>query len=236
MARLLSWPVDLRVIRVERLKGPRSINSGITESLAGGEQTYSSPFGSISLQITFQPMQDRLARQHRGWISALHGGANATRFNYVDADRMEPVEAGIVGEYEPQRWSNGQPWSNGQWWKPSYPVVPVVSGAARGGTIVSLDNVFWGHALGMGDLVGFFPFHFGMYEITEVFEQGRYRIWPPLRKTISVDEFCTLSPTLALRLVGMDGATVYREQPAAQGLTATFIEAFDYDVREYFAD
>lgn len=236
MARLLSWPIDLRIVRVERLKGPRSINSGSTEALDGGEQSFSSPFGALSLQITFQPLQGQIARRHRGWITALHGGANATRFTYVDADRMSPEEAGIVGDHGPQRWSNGQPWSNGQWWSPSYPTVNVAAATLLGGTTVTLDSAFWGHTLDMGDLIGFAPFHFGMYEVTEVLAPGQYRIWPPLRKAVSATDFCTLSPTLALRLVGIDGASVSREQPAAQGLTATFIETFDYDVRQYFTE
>ena len=91
------------------------------------------------------------------------------------------------------------------------------------------------HDLQVGDYLGFFPFHFGMYVVTEVIEPGTYRIWPPLRKALTTDDFATLDPTLAMRLESEDAATADRSLQVAEGASVTMVEVEDYNVREYFA-
>lgn len=236
MARLLDMPAGLGMTDLQFLSGPRVINATTTETLSAFVQTTASPFDALSFQVSFQPMQGALARRHRGWIRALHGGANATRFRLPDPDRMKPAEAGIAGEFGGRPWTNGKPWSNGQSWRASYPVVAVASSAVVGGSVVSLADSFWGHSLDIGDRFGFLPFHLGFYEVTEVIQPGKYRIWPPLRAAIDTDGYATLDPVLAVRLVGLDAASLQRDAQAAQNMTASFVEVFDYDVRTYFAD
>ncbi|MCG7508867.1 hypothetical protein [Mesorhizobium retamae] len=240
MARLLSPPVGLGTTSIEPLSGPRSVGGGTTTSVSNYQQTVASPFGLWRWRLSFPAMQGSLFRRYRGWISALHGGANATRWTFFDPDCMTFQEAGVnASQFEiatGKPWSNGQPWANKENWQSSRPVVSVASAASLNATIISLANQWWGHRLGVGDYVGFFPFHFGMYEITEVIEPGRYRIWPPLDKAIAATDFATLSPTLALRLESEEAASAGRGLVAAESLSATLVQVKDYDVRDYFAD
>lgn len=237
--RLISPPIGLGTTSIEPLAGPRSVSAGVTQSIGNFVQTFGSPFGLWRFQFSFPAMHQSLFRRYRGWITALHGGSNATRWTFFDPDAMSFQEAGVnASNFEiasGKPWSNGMPWSNGENWKTGRPVVGVAATASRNATVVKLGSAWWGHKLGIGDYIGFFPFHFGMYEVTEVIVPGEYRIWPPLRKTISASDFATLSPTLALRLESEDAATAGRSLVVADGLTATFVETFDYDVRDYFA-
>lgn len=91
-------------------------------------------------------------------------------------------------------WGNGEPWSNGQNWELTAPNVQLAEAAYFDSTIILLQDDAWGHRLGMGDYLGFFPLHFGLYTITEEFGDGEYRIWPPLRKALTSDDFATLYP------------------------------------------
>lgn len=241
--RLISPPLGLPVISLEPLSGPRTVGSGATQAISGFTQTSGAAFGLWRWRVAFAPMLGSRYRRHRGWITSLHGGANATRWSFWDPDLMGPREAGIAvpkstdwtsNGYD-RMWSNGKPWSNGRGWGMSPPTVPVTLGSSREASIVSLGSVYWGHDLDIGDLFGFFPFHFGLYMVTQVFEPGTYRIWPPLRKALTVGNFATLRPVLVMRLEGEDAATVGRGLFSAEGLTVTMVEVLDYDVREYFA-
>lgn len=244
MARLLSPPAGLPVVSVEPLSGPRTVNAGATTSVGNFVQTVSSPFALWRWQVSFAAMHQALFRRYRGWVTALHGGANATRWDFWDPDMMSPHEAGIsvsprarwTDDGHAQNWSNGMPWSSGQGWGMTPPHVAVAGAAPRDATVVSLGSAFWGHTLNVGDYLGFFPFHLGLYLVTEVIDPGTYRIWPPLRKAIGPDDFATLRPTLAMRLESEDAATAGRGLVVAEGLTVTMVEVLDYDCRDYFAD
>jgi hypothetical protein len=240
MARLLSPPVGLGVTSIEPLSGPRAVGSGTTQSIGNFVQTFASPFALWRFRFSFPAMHKSLFRRYRGWITALHGGANATRWHFFDPDAMTFQEAGLTATNSEiaagQTWSSGATWSNGENWATSRPDVAVASDAAVDSTQISLADEWWGHDLNVGDYVGFFPFYLGMHMITEVIEEGTYRIWPPLRAALTTDHFATLSPTLAMRLEGEETASAGRGLAAAEGLSATFVETLDYDVREYFAD
>jgi hypothetical protein len=170
----------------------------------------------------------------------MYGGANATRWHVCDWDGLSFAERGIVTTSDAWRrgkpWSNGMPWSNGTNWGSSSPNVAVAEDAALGATTVKLANAFWGHGLGIGDWIGFFPFHFGWYEITEVFSPGTYRIDLPLRKALSAADFATLKPTLVMKLKSENSAQAERGPAFLEGLTVALSEVRDYDVRDYFAD
>lgn len=237
MARLIHWPRGLRANFREPLSGPRTVNSGVTTSVGNFVQTTGSPFGLWRWRFSFPPIRGQLFRRYRGWVTALHGGANATRVSFCDWDGLTARQSGINADrFGDVPWGNGQPWSNGENWQVTPPVVPVVSAAAKDDTIVSLGSAFWGHSLDIGDLLGFYPFNFGLYMVTEVIEPGTYRVWPPLRKEITPDDFATLRPTLAMRLESEDAANAPRGAAFADGLSVTLVEVLDYDVRDYFAD
>ena len=246
MARLVSPPHGLPVTSIEPLAGPRTVGGGASQSIGNFVQTFASPFDLWRFQFSFAPMKNSAFRRYRGWITSLNGGANATRWAFNDPDVMSLADAGVVATAEQERagmpWSNGQPWGvPGQdpWfntgnWAVSRPNVPVAAAAALRGTVVRLGSPFWGHCLNIGDYLGFFPFHLGLYTVTEVIAPGQYRIWPSLRKAVTADDFATLSPSLALRLESEGAANAGRGLTSADGLTATFVETLDYDVRDYF--
>jgi len=241
MARLLSPPAGLlKTTAIEPLSGPRAVGAAGTQALDGFVQTTAGAFGLWRFRFSFPPMKGIKFRRFRGWLTALHGGANATRWAFFDPDMMTYQEAGVdATDFEiatGTQWSNGEPWSNGENWRLSPPVVSVAAAAAIGATEITLADEWWGHELGLGDRVGFFPFVFGMHEVTEVIADGVYRVWPPLRAAITTAAKATLKPTLALRLEGEEAATGSRDVTAAVGLTATLVEVLDYDVRDWFTD
>ena len=237
MARLVSWPSGLRANFREPLSGPRAVGGASTQSIGGFVQTSGSPFGLWRWRFSFPPIRGRLFRRYRGWVTALHGGANATRVPFCDWDGLTARQAGVDADrYGTEPWGNGMPWSNGKNWQITPPLVPIAAAADRDDTIVSLGAAFWGHGLDIGDLLGFMPFSFGLHMVTEVIEPGQYRVWPPLRKAITTADFATLRPVLAMRLESEDAANAPRGASFAEGLSVTLIEVLDYDVRDYFAE
>lgn len=241
MARLIDWPQGLPSNFREPLSGPRVINAGQSQTIGGFIQTTSAAFGLWRWRFGFPDIiRGRLFRRYRGWITALHGGANATRVPFCDWDGLSRTEMGVTAGATDwktgQPWSNLEAWSNGQNWGVSPPMAAVASNAAKDDTIVQLGSAFWGQGLGYGDLIGFFPFHLGMYMVTEVVEPGLYRIWPPLRRGISTDDFATLRPQLAMRLESEDGASAARDAAFGVNLSVTLVEVLDYDARDYFTD
>jgi len=241
VAEIISPPIGLGANSMEPLTGPRTVRGGATESIGGFTQSFASAFGLWRWRFSFPAMNGSLLRDYRGWITALHGGANATRWHFFDPDMLTFAEAGVTPSNfqiaTGMPWSNDEPWANSRNWAVSRPDVAVAAAATLGSTTVVLSDDWWGHALGRGSFIGFYPYHFGLYEITKVLDEpGRYRVWPPLRKAITTSDFATLDATLALRLEGEAGAPVGRGLAVAEGLTATFVEVLDYDVRDYFAD
>lgn len=240
MARLIHWPRGLRASFREPLSGPRAVNAGVTTSVGYFVQTTASPFGLWRWRFQFPPIRGQLFRRYRGWVTALHGGANATRVPFCDWDGLSFDQTGVDASRDEWRrgrtWGNGMPWSNGANWKSTPPNVPVAAPAEKDATIISLGSACWGHGLDYGDLLGFFPLHLGLYMVTEVIDPGTYRIWPPVRRAIGADDFATLRPTLAMRLESEDAANAPRGAAFAEGLSVTLVEVLDYDVRDYFAD
>lgn len=240
MGRLLSWPNGLRWNRMRWLSGPESLGAGSNTSIGDVTQTVASPFGARYVQLSFPIMRGQMSRRARGLVTALHKGANAVRVSFCDWDGMGFADAGVMASDSQKQsglsWSNGMPWGNGKNWKLTKPNVAVAAPAALDATSVRLSNAFWGHSLGMGDWIGFFPFHFGMYEITEVIEPGVYRIWPPLRKAVASGDFATLYPVMSMRLLSTNLPEAERGPAFLEGLTISLFETFDYDVREYFSE
>jgi hypothetical protein len=240
MARLLSWPNGLRWNRWKWLSGPDSVGASSNTTIGDFTQTIAAPTGARHVQLSFPPMRGQLTRRARGLVTSLHKGANAVRVSLCDWDGMSLANAGVQASKTQKQngmtWSNGMPWSNGKNWKITKPNVAVAASAARGATIVSLANTTWGHSLGMGDWIGFFPMHFGHYEVTEVLDSGQYRIWPPLRKAITTDDFATQYPVMAMRLLANNLPDADRGPAFLEGLTISLFEVFDYDARDYFTD
>lgn len=244
MSRLINPPIGLPVVSLEPLSGPRAVGAGGSQSVSGFVQTTAAAFGLWRWQISFAPMRQSLFRRYRGWVTSLHGGANATRWGFWDPDMMSPGECGVnlpagvdwTTSGFAQDWSNGLPWANGEGWGTSPPVVAVASASPADTSEIALDPAHWGHRLDVGDYVGFLPFHLGLYMVTEINEPGTYRIWPPLRRALTMDDFATLRPSLAMRLESEDAATAGRGLVVAEGLSVTLVEVLDYDARDYFAD
>lgn len=233
MARLLPFP-DLQIIKQEQLSGPESVSASTTRSATDFVQTVESPFGGWVYRFTFKPMTGEEYVHFRGWVTAMHRGANATRWQMLDRDLMSPALAGVsYASKSGQNWSNGLPWSNGQPWRLTYPIVSLAASTALNGTVISLANTFWGHSLKWGHRIGLSPFYFGMHQVTEVIAPGTYRVWPPVRKSFTSANYATLYPTLAMRMIGMDLPPA-DESRHSMNATVTLAEVFDYDCRDYF--
>lgn len=242
MARLLSWPIGLGRIAYQRLSGPRTVGGASNESMTGFVQTVSSAFGLWRYQLSLPAMRGPMHRLYRQMVTALHGGANAVRVQFNDPDIMSFREAGIDVDNavagQGVTWSNGLPWSNGQNWQLTRPPVTVTHDAALGATIIRLADEHWGHSIASG-WIGFYPLHFGKYEITQVIDAGagEYRIWPPLRKAlIGASTFATLNPVMAMKLESESGGSVQRGVAVSEGNTLTLIEVQDQYVRTDFTD
>ena len=237
MARLLSWPRDLGLSKMQPLSGPRSVGAVSNESIKGYVQTVSSAFGLWRWQFTIPFSKGKELRSIRGLITALHGGANAVRFTFADPDRMLS-EGGLNDNTKIVNWSNGLTWSNNQSWTVAPPLVSVAASAALAADTIQLTVEKWVSELDVGDWIGFCPFHFGLYYITEVIDvdTGRFRIWPPLDKAITASTYCTLRPTMVMRLESENGATWSREVSFSSDSALTLVQVQDADAREYFAD
>jgi hypothetical protein len=226
--------VDIPLMSQKPIAGPEAISGSQSTSIGNFTQSVASAFGGWVWEFVFKPMEGEEYRHFRGWLAAQHKGANATRWQMTDRDLMPRSRAGVSGSAGGPSWSNGMPWSNGFRWSFTYPNVAVVEASAFDATIINLGSEFWGHALKWGDRIGFFPFHFGLYQVTEVIAPGEYRIWPPLRKAITADDYATLYPTLALRLMAQDLEYPTEEQSHTMGAMVRMIEVMDYDIRDYF--
>lgn len=235
-ARLISWPRNLGLSEFEWLNGPLAVSGSPNGSKISGRQpqVIASPFGWLSFRASYPELQGTLERRHRGLMMALHSGANAVRVKWQYGSTLTPAEAGYVGTFEGKTWSTGYTWSTGFNWAPALPHVTVASAAEINATEVILTDEFWGRSLEIGDIFGFFPLHLGWYFVTEVFSDGAYRIWPPLRKAITTDTFATLTPTAAFALTPGEKVTIRRGINTVEGAQATFDEIFDYDVRAEF--
>ncbi len=237
--RLVNWPIGLRANFREPLSGPRAVGAGSTQSLGNFTQTTASPFGIWRWRFGFPPLRGQIFRRYRGMVTALHGGANAVRVTFCDWDGLSFAQRGIVSTVQDwqagQPWSNDKPWSNGKNWQSGNPLATVAASASVDDTVISLTSDNWGHNLGVGDFIGFRPFSFGLYTITEVIDDGVYRIWPPLRTALTTDSRATLKPVMIMRLESEEAATVARGAASAEGLSLTLVEVHDYDVRESFA-
>lgn len=240
MGRMISPPVGLGLVAYEPLSGPQAAGASGSESVNGFVQTVASAYGAWRFAFTFPPLKGAMFRRYRGWISALHGGANATRWTFLDPDRLSREDAGASdGLYrlaDGVKWSSGQRWAHNEPWRVSWPVVALSASADLGATTITLASTGFGHLLAGGDYLGFGPGYFGLHIVTEVLAAGSYRIWPPLRQALTTAHWATLEPTLALRLESPSAASAGRGNSFAENLSATFIEVPDDIVRESFTD
>ncbi len=235
MGRLLSWPRDLALTKMQPLSGPRTVGAASNESVTGYIQTVSSAFGLWRWQFTVQFSRGKSLRALRGLITALHGGANAVRYTFRDPDRTL-IESGLSTETEAVAWSNGELWSNGCAWKTAPPLVSVGVAASLGDDEIVLTDEHWVPDLDVGSWIGFCPFHFGFYQVTQVISDTRFKIWPPLDKALATTDYATLYPTMVMRLQGEDGAAWSRDANGASETVLTLVQVQNADVLDYFAD
>lgn len=229
--RLIDWPSVLRLAELSFISGPRAQSA--SESLTGFEQTVASPYGAVRFQVTLTEMKGNRVRAYKRLVAALHGGANAVRFPLIDPDQLTAAEAGIPGGFSEETWSSGATWSSGEGWGTAYPTEAVTEAAARGTSRVKMSTTYWGAS----DELSVFGFagHFGWYTVTDKIDDGDFRVWPPLRKAIAVDDVVTLNPVIAARLISASDATMVRSPDFLQPPTLTFSEVPDEYVEAYFS-
>ena len=229
MARMVSWPAGIGWTSREPLSGPRAVGASSSESLEGYVQSTASVYGLWRWQWSLPPLRGERSRRWRGFVSALHGGANAARVRFTDPDGLGWGDCGVTTPTATLAagltWSHGLPWSNGAAWRPSRPWVAVAEAAPLGAVEIRLAATDWGARLGVGDLLGFVGV-FALHVVTEApfDDPGRVRIWPPLRRAIGTTDHATLTPTLAMRLVGEGAAPLGRGLTHVDAPTVTMVE------------
>ncbi len=232
MARVVSWPIGIRVSMSGPKSGPRSIGSGSSESLTGFVQSVASPFGLWAWSFSIPPLRGAGFRAWRAFVMALQAGANGARVTMCDPDRWSSADLGITPETDVP-WADGQLWDNGLGWSSGLPLESVTAAADAGATIVTLGAATWGGLGGNPPLFGFTG-HFGFYVVTEVLADGRWRIWPPLRAAITPDDAATLRPVTVMRLASADLPALDRGVSHAENLTISLVEVEHADVVDYF--
>jgi hypothetical protein len=140
MARLLSYPANTGIVSITPVSGPNARNSGSNTASDGSEQVFDTIGDVVALQLAFRPQQYAGARRERGWMTGLLGGKNATRFQFVDSDKMTLAEAGqtVTGI----NWAGGVNWATGSW-NVGFPIVPVSASSALDAGIIELSPVYW---------------------------------------------------------------------------------------------
>lgn len=231
--RLISPPDCLGIAQLSILSGPRGIGAGSNALLDGGDQTFSTVGNLWRIAVPLVQSKGARARRQRGIVTALGDGSLAMRLRLPDRDRMTRAEAGVVGTTAPQAWSGGTQWSGSVRWRVGYPSVSVAVAAPAGFHRIALPNTLWGRELEVGDMIGFWPSHFGWYVIVGVEPGGAYRIWPELRKAITTDTFVTLQPTAVFR--AMPGSFGWQRDGLMQsGAALQLVEVPDNKVRNWY--
>lgn len=201
--RLLSWPNGVGVSSWTIVSGPVSSGGSESASISGIAQHISGPKSPWVFELSVPPMQGEKARRFNGMLTAAHAGANAISLPWsLINEPINPLSIGL-SDLQQLNWSNGQPWSNGQGWSGGYPLESVSADQSKDYSTVTLGNDAWGDHLQMGDWFGFVG-HYGVYTVTGEFplDDGKVRIWPPLRKAITTSDEATLEPVLIVRTVG----------------------------------
>lgn len=230
--RLISHPSCLGYASLQFLGGPGARASGRNTAADGGEQTFATIGDTWDVQIPLAQTIGQRARRQRGIVTAVASGDVAVRIDLPDRDRMTREEAGMTGSTAPRDWSDTT-WSGGTRWRPGYPLVSVAGALSSGAAEVSLADEHWGHALGLGDMIGFVPHHFGWYVVTGVAAAGTYRIWPRLRRNVFAGGYATLQPVCVFRAV--PGAFGWGRDGLLQaGAALRLREVRDADVRTWF--
>jgi hypothetical protein len=235
---LWRWQISFRPLRREAFRRFR----GMVAALHGGANAVRVPFcdpDRISWNETgtsFSALQLRdglewsVTYENRGSLLLGDGAAGALLIGDGTTDTLAAEIEEVDGT---------TPWEvedRGVNWRASLPWVTLASPLAIGDVNIILNDQFWGHNLGVGDYIGFGPVYFGLHVITQEYGGGHYKVWPPIRKALTTDDWATLNPVMAMRLESEDAGSTPRGNVWAEGLTLTLVEVEDRDVRQYFAD
>ena len=225
--RMVDYPVGLPFSGLTPVGGPSVL--GATESDTAYVQTVVNPFGVWRFQADFTPMKGRMARAFSTLSASALAGANCFRFPFWHFDEPGFAELGIAvpGRCEVP-WSNGEPWSNGHGWQVGKPIVPVTAASAKGGGTITLDLTLWNGVIpAFFGLVG----HFAVYSMIGVAERNgdvaTLRVWPPVRRAVTTDDYATLRPVLAAKIAGPQGAPWSRPTEMLSGARLDMVEVPD---------
>ncbi len=135
---------------------------------------------------------------------------------------------GARGEAAYQEWAGGVEWASGQQWGQQLAIVWVGANAYEGDTQITLSDEYWGHDLGIGEVIGFSDY-WGAHTITEIISAGTYRIWPALRNDITTAQKASLRPSIAVTVVAQSSS--YSRQLANTGylsVTCSLYKLYPY--------
>lgn len=175
-------------------------------------------------------------------VDALAVGGSGTAVTNGHVDQVEMIKdlalwtAAFTPPVTPEVLSLQVPLVDGEPWQYQADWVAPSAVAALAASEIRLAATTWGHNLDVGDRIGFAPSHFGLYVVTQRIAAGRYRIWPPLRKAVTVNDWAHLRPVMAMRLENEDAASAGRAIDASDGAALTLIEVMHADAAAYFND
>lgn len=233
--RMVDYPVGLRFASLTPSGGPSVI--GATESETSFVQGVINPYGLWRFQVDFPAMKGPMARAFKTLSASAQGGANVFRFPFFDFDEPSFSELGITAPQNCKvNWSNGLPWSNGQSWIAGKPIVPVTAASAKDSGTITLNIADWN-----GVVPGFFGIvgHFAVYANIGASVSGdiaTIRVWPPVRRAITTDDYATLRPVMAARISGPTGAAWSRQTEVMQGVRLDMLEVLDETVLAYVTE
>lgn len=237
--RMVDFPVDLPFTAITPTGGPQVRGSTVSETKLS--QTIVDPFGGLqAFSVDIGPMYGAFARAFSRLSLSAQGGANCFRFNFYDPDEPTYRELGLsVSDVEGQdyaAWSNNKFWSNGKPWTLGKPLATISAASAKNAGTITIDTTEWG-----GTLPTFFGIvgHFAVYGITGATFSGNIatcRVWPPVRKAITTDDYATLRPVMAAKLTGPDGAPWSRNGDSMTGARLNIVEVLDETVRTYVTE
>jgi|GEM_PF-3597207 len=239
--RMVDFPVDLPFSVLTPDGGPDII--GITQSATKKQQTSIDPWAGLwSFTLEIAALQEAAARAFTRLSISAHSGANCFRLPFFDPHEPTWSELGLnVGEAkidQYQNWTNDTMWAHGLPWGTGKPLAQITAASAKDSGQISIDLSAWS-----GVLPTFFGIvgHFAVYGVQGARFAGdiaTVKVWPPVRKAITVSDYATLRPVMCAKVDGKNGASwssVGRSK-TLEGARLSVIEVPDETVREYVTE
>lgn len=199
--RVISYPTALKPAAYTFLSGPLAKSTQSVEHL---EQVVEDPRAPWVIEFRFASLRGDLARAYRGFRFAMNAGANAALVPFCDFDRLSHAQLGLT---------EGA----------TIPNASIAAAASEGDVEIVINTTNWNDALDVGSVFGTL---YAMYVVTEITYDGSEatcRVWPTVRRDLTIGAVATMRPFLPMRLSGGD-AEFDRGTFSADGASLRMVE------------